>query len=312
MGLQTINRNNKLRTRASSMFVATLMTAGSLVAAAPLFLNQTAFAATATQVVTDSDVSRQAENTPPLKSWTIYNRLAPTGTFRNGPATPPLGSGSLELTTPTGADKITAFNYDHVGTPLRDINALGYSTYRTTGSAQQVAAMNIEVDVNGTAPGGFTTLVFEPVYNTTQGAVVNNQWQTWDAYSGGNAIWWSSNPITSAPNRDTFVSWNTIVAANPDAVIVGGFGINQGSGNPALTTAVDALKIGANSNTTTYDFELFKVATDKDTCKNDGYKSVTDANGNGFKNQGQCVSYVNGREDHQNQNALTKLLNRFL
>jgi hypothetical protein len=53
------------------------------------------------------------------------------------------------------------------------------------------------------------------------------------------------------------------------------------------------------------------AVTDKDACKNGGYKDVTDANGNGFKNQGQCVSYVNGRENHQNQNALTKVLSRF-
>jgi hypothetical protein len=313
MGLYSINRNNSsLRTRVSSLVAATVMTAGSLVAAAPLFLNQTAFAATSNNVVvTESDVTRQAENTPPTDNWVIYNRAAGGAAFREGPGAPPAVTGSLQLTTPTGTDKITAFNYDQVGTTLSAIDALGYSTYRTTGSADQVAAINIEVDVNGAAPGGFTTLVFEPTYNTGQQAVVSGVWQDWDAFNGGDAIWWSSNAIPSAPNRDTFVSWDTIVAANPAAVIVGGFGVNQGSGNPALITATDALSIGKNGNTTTYDFELFKVATDKDACKNDGYKNITDANGNGFKNQGQCVSYVNGRENHQNQNALTKVLSRF-
>lgn len=33
--------------------------------------------------------------------------------------------------------------------------------------------------------------------------------------------------------------------------------------------------------------------TSKDDCKKDGWKTVTDANGNPFKNQGQCVSYFN-------------------
>jgi hypothetical protein len=192
--------------------------------------------------------------------------------------------------TPTGADKLTTFNYDHVNTALSAVNAIGYSTYRSAGNDQQVAALNIEVDVNGAAPGGFTTLVFEPVYNTSQGAVVSGQWQTWDAYSGGNATWWSSNPIPSAPNRDTFVSWSTILAANPNAVIVGGFGVNQGSGNPALTTAVDALKIGHDGNTTTYDFEPDTIPpTSKDQCKNGGWQSFASQ---GFKNQGDCVSYV--------------------
>jgi hypothetical protein len=40
--------------------------------------------------------------------------------------------------------------------------------------------------------------------------------------------------------------------------------------------------------------------TDKDQCKGDGWKSLKDANGNSFKNQGACVSYVasNGKSAH--------------
>lgn len=244
-------------------------------------------------VVTEEDIARQPENTPPTRNWVLYTRLAGNGAFRTGPETPPSGAGSLDLVTPTGADKVTLFNFDHAGTELAEIDAMSYATYRTTGQAQQVAALNIQVDVNGAAPGGFTTLVFEPVYNTSQGAVVDEEWQTWDAYLGGNAIWWSSNPIPGAPNRDTFVSWNTIVAANPDAVIVGGFGVNQGSGNPALVSAVDVLQIGYNGNSITYDFEPFRVASGKDACKNGGWRTLKRADGSPFKNQGDCVSYTN-------------------
>lgn len=253
-----------------------------------------ALAAPATEVVTNADVARQVEDTLPTKNWVIYSRTgAETATFREGPATPPLGSGSLELTTPTGSDKVTIFNYDHIGTSLGDVDALGYSTYRSAGSLQQVASLNLQVDINGDAPGGFTTLVFEPVYNTSQGSVVNDTWQTWDAFSSGNAIWWSSNAIPSAPNRDTFVSWDTIVAANPDAVIVGGVGVNQGSGNPTLTTAVDNLTFGYSGAGTTYDLELVAPKpvspTSKDECKNGGWKDGFQTQ---YKNQGDCVSFV--------------------
>jgi hypothetical protein len=249
-----------------------------------------------TQVVTESDIARQPENTPPTRNWVFYNRNAGTGEFRTGPGTPPSGIGSFELSTPTGADKGTLFNYEHIGTPLADVSAIGYSTYRTVGNDQQVAALNIQVDVNGAADGGFTTLVFEPVYNTSQGAVVSGQWQRWDAFDGGNAIWWSSNPIPGAPNRDTFVSWNTIVAANPDAVIVGGFGVNQGSGNPALISAVDKLNFAHGDICVTYNFEPYRVATAADQCKNGGWQNLRRADGTGFKNQGDCVSYTrNGK-----------------
>lgn len=269
----------------------------SIIVAAMLGMSLMVVAAAAdAEVVTEADIVRQVENTPPTNEWVLYTRSSGNGTFRSGPATPPAGVGSLELVTPTGADKVYLFNYEHVGVALADVDAMGYSTYRSSGSEQQVAALNVEVDVNGAAPGGFTTLIFEPVYNTGQGAVASDEWQEWDAYAGGNAIWWSSNPIPSAPNRDTFVSWSTIVAANPDAVIVGGFGVNQGSGNAALTTAVDKLSIGyANDDIdvdVTYDFEPDRAATDKGQCKDGGWQTVKRADGSSFKNQGDCVSYV--------------------
>lgn len=244
-------------------------------------------------VVTEDDIVRQAENTPPTNEWVLYTRNAGNGAFRTGPGSPPLGVGSFETVTPTGADKVYLFNYEHMQTELEDINQMSYSTYRTSGAAAQMPAINIQVDVNGAAPGGFTTLVFEPVYNTGQQTVQDGIWQTWDAYNGGQAIWWSSNPIPGAPNRDTFVTWNTILANNPDAVIVGGFGINQGSGNPALTAATDALNIGYNDFCVTYNFDPFRVATSAAACKNGGWQTLRRADGSPFRNQGDCIQYAN-------------------
>jgi hypothetical protein len=259
-----------------------------------LAMTPMALAATTTQVVTESDITRQPENTPPTNNWVLYTRNAGTGAFVAGPGTPPLGAGSLQLDTPTGADKVFLFNYDHIGTRLADINAISYSTYRTAGSLQQVTALNMEVDYNGPdVAGGFTTLVFEPVYNTDQGAVVDGQWQFWDAYNSGNAKWWSTKNIPGVCAFDCFVPWSAIVAANPDATILGGFGVNQGSGNPGLSAAVDALTFGAAGTTVTYDFELYHVATSMEQCKNGGWQNVTRADGASFRNQGDCMQYVN-------------------
>lgn len=74
--------------------------------------------------------------------------------------------GSLRLSTLTGGEKVFALNYQHVGTALSTVDDIGYATYRTAGSAQQSTALNLQVDGNGAADGGFTTLVFEPVHNT--------------------------------------------------------------------------------------------------------------------------------------------------
>jgi hypothetical protein len=209
-------------------------------------------------VVKEGDVTRQVENTDPTDNWVLYTRPSTTGaaSFIAGPAIPPRGNGSLQLSTPDGSAKVFLFNYDHVGTPLADVDAIEYDTYRSAGSAQQVAALNVQVDFNGpSVEGGFTTLIFEPVYNTIQGAVANDVWQHWDAFSSGNAVWWSSRAIPGVCAFDCFVSWSTIVAANPNATILGGFGVNQGSGNGGLTTSVDMLKLGVSGSSITYDFE---------------------------------------------------------
>lgn len=270
------------------------ITAALLVMVAALTVTPLAMAATTTEVVTPQDVAQQAENTPPTKNWVAYHRNSGEDTFVIGPEDPPLGVGSLQLSTPTGADKITVFNYDHVGTRLADIDKISYATYRSSGNLQQVAALNIEIDYNGPdVAGGYAVLVFEPVYNTNQGAVVSSQWQKWDAYNGGNAIWWSSRAISGICAFSCYASWSAIVANNPDATIVGGFGVNQGSGNPALTTAVDALKLGYSGNAVTYDFEPYRVAQTRDDCKDDGWKQVKRADGSSFKNQGDCLQYVN-------------------
>lgn len=115
-----------------------------------------------TITVTDSDVARQPEGTPPSRNWVLYNRAAGTGVFRPRPGNPPIGVGSLELATPTAADKVWLFNYDHMGVPLRDINKMSYETFRTQGAGSQVAAINLQVDVNGAAPADLPLLFSNP------------------------------------------------------------------------------------------------------------------------------------------------------
>jgi hypothetical protein len=249
-------------------------------------------------IVTESDVARQPENTPPTNNWVLYTRVGTaTGSFVVGPGNPPMGVGSLELRTPLLTDKVSLFNYDHVGTPLTSIDAMGYSTYRdptsVTTSPYQVPSINIQVDSNGpNVVGGFTTLVFEPVYNTSQGTVMPGVWQTWDAYNGGQAIWWSSQPINGCPIGvgPCYQTWATIVANNPAATILGGYGVNQGSGNGGLTASTDALTLSYGDACFRYDFEPFRATNE---CKKGGWQTMSRADGTPFNNQGDCVSYVN-------------------
>lgn len=255
-----------------------------------------------TQVVTEADVVRQVENTPPTARRVLYAREgtpASAAAFVDGPSGQPLGSGSLRLETATGGEKVFLLDHAFVGRPLAGVNDISYSTYRTRGAAQQVAALNVVIDVNGPdVVGGFSTLVFEPVYNPDQGAVVNGTWQKWTASGGGQ--WWSTRTINNQPPGAVpanFRSWDQIKAANPDATVLGGVGVNQGSGNGGLVTNVDAFRFAD----VLADFERIKDAdgdgiadttppTSTDQCKQNGYKTF---NNPAFKTQGDCVSFVN-------------------
>ncbi|HEX8281855.1 MAG TPA: thrombospondin type 3 repeat-containing protein [Pyrinomonadaceae bacterium] len=246
-------------------------------------LGVSARVACVTTEVTESDVTRLPENTPPAPTddWVLYTRAGtpPTaGAFVTGPAGAPLGAGSLQLTTVTGGEKVFLFNYEHVGKKISEVNAIEYSTYRAAGSAQQVTALNMQIDYNGPAAGGFATLVFEPVYNTAQGPVVSGQWQTWNAFGGG--IWWSTQPINGQCAGATAAcdkTWTEIAANNPDAVILG-FGFNQGSGNPGLVTNVDKLVLGFTTAACPFVYDMEPDA-DADGVGDDSDNCPTTANG---------------------------------
>jgi hypothetical protein len=249
-------------------------------------------------VVTESDIAREQEDLPPTRSWVFYYRLVATstGAFVVGPGNPPLGVGSFEMSTPTNADKGTLFNFDHTGTRIADISAVSYATYRNQpNSGVALPSINIQIDKTGGAfvPGDFMTLVYEPYVNDA--SIQDGVWQTWNTIPG---TWWATRPFTRTNGEVCLpqvctVPWSEIVAAMPNATILGGFGVNQGSFNGGLIAATDALTLSANGNTWIYNFEPFRSPSSKDECKNGGWENVKSSDGSSFKNQGQCIEYVN-------------------
>ncbi|NJC94891.1 MAG: hypothetical protein C3F07_12345 [Anaerolineales bacterium] len=198
-------------------------------------------------------------------NWlTNDTRSGGASSFIPGPGTAPLGIGSLQMTTTdiygTGNAKAQLFNYSHIGAKLSDLDGLSYWAYRSsasTNSSAQTISLNIEVDYVGDG-SSYTTLVFEPVYQPGGvGAMLTDTWQQWDAFNSGNAIWWSTKAIPGVPQAfNSFVSWNTIVANNPNAKIKYGLGFNVGSGWVGqFSGAVDELLVSFMGDATTYDFE---------------------------------------------------------
>jgi hypothetical protein len=174
-----------------------------------------------------------------------------------GPATPPLGKGSLQMTVTGAADHWSVYNYDHEGTKLSDIAALGYSTYSDNATTAPILQMEINPgNTTGTDAGvTYSTLNFEPYLQTA--GLTPNTWQAWNILSG--KVW--GTHLTGAPNNSP-LSWSNFLATYPNATITGGLGVNVGSGWSAMTGDTDALTIGTTAQTTVYNFEPpFQVTT---------------------------------------------------
>jgi hypothetical protein len=192
--------------------------------------------------------------------------------FVDGPETPPHGSGSLAMgAEDLSADKITILTDDFDGLAISGIEELSYWTYRnsaSTSAGHVVPSLNIFISNAG--PDGavsWAPLVWEPIYPHGAEAVMDDEWQQWDAmaesetsYGGG---WWSTRALGEICAFDCFVSWETVLEENPNATIImagegaGSFGLNLGRGpGGSFDGNVDGLHIAMNGTMTTYDFEL--------------------------------------------------------
>jgi hypothetical protein len=202
-------------------------------------------------------------------------------------ATSPYPDGALQLKT--DGDTASKAQYMHdTSVPLADVTNLSYYTKHVGGPAEAAPSYQVAVDLNGSQTGGFTTLVYEPYWN---GVVTPGVWQQWDVDQG---LLWSSKSytdlsgctVTATPGGPPTYTLATLQSMCPDAVVTS-FGVNVGTYNLNYNVETD----GVTFNDVTYDFEVTNTPESKDACKNNGYKDLTDSDGNSFRNQGQCVSY---------------------
>lgn len=214
--------------------------------------------------------------------------------------TSPAPNGALQLIT--DATTTSKAQYLHAAnTPLSAVTELSYYTKQVAApfpgadpSYQLITYLN-----GGTA--GFTTLVFEPYQNpgnNGNASVVPNVWQKWDVAQG---LFWSTRTVTCSngtiagtPGGPASYTLAQVKSICPNA-LVAGFGVNIGTNNPGYTVRTDLF----NFNGTTYNFEVTNTPTNKNQCKNGGFVNYTDASGKPFKNQGQCVRFVENHKDEK-------------
>jgi hypothetical protein len=190
-----------------------------------------------------------------------------SGSFMNGPSSPPSGTGSVKLTV-NAPGRILIGTTKYTGTKLSDIQVLRYSSYNQTSSTVITPALQFGYDADLT-DGDVSfqgRLVYEP-YNAGL-TVLTGVWQTWNTLQGK---WWASRgpvaaaapvgagcPISNPCTLQTILNKfpNLGIHTNP------GFGILMlrlgGAGVP-FTAYIDRLvirKVGEVENTV-YNFELF-------------------------------------------------------
>jgi hypothetical protein len=164
---------------------------------------------------------------------------------------------ALKLSTPASSDKVQVIT-SAGGSPLAEwVGNAGYSAYQDAAdNPVQFPAYQLFIDYNGPADGGYSTLDYEPVYNS-DASTTPMQWNRYDVGAGKLC---STKPIPGIITADQTQCSNggthtlaEYAAAAPDATVTAVL-INQGTGNPGLVSAVDKVQ----APTTSYDFELKK------------------------------------------------------
>lgn len=214
------------------------------------------------------------------QGWAFFNEGATgSGSFVTGPATPPVGTGSVNLTVDSTGRHAIGKIYQNIR--FDQITELGYSTYQASANPAVAISMQFQLDYDLTdANQAFQgRLTYEPYHTET---VQQNTWQTWTPLTGK---WWASGaPGNTVCPQATPCTWAQVLAAFPNAGIHAsptlGAVIFRAGGpvNFPFTGNVDNFTFGVNNTDTVTDFEAANpLMVDDDGLGSPGNCDGTDA-----------------------------------
>ncbi|HZJ25774.1 MAG TPA: hypothetical protein VFF40_01960 [Acidimicrobiia bacterium] len=205
--------------------------------------------------------------------WFFFNEGASGhGYFTNGPASPPAGRGSAQLSIDdTGRQNIATLAFKGMG--LAGITKLQYSTFQSS-STSGAYAPRLEFDVDYDSTDSSTAYQGRLVYTpgTSGDPVVLSSWQTWHTLAVDSS-WYSSgsgasayrpivggatesNPVCGVPNHCT---WSQLLTSYPNARIRPSSGLLLvRAGGPVtggFSGATDNVVVGLGGNDVISDFE---------------------------------------------------------
>ncbi len=188
----------------------------------------------------------------------------------------------LESTEPGGFAGVD-FNTDTV-TTLSDLQNLA-TDYKFTENSCGGGSPRFQVNLdNGAGDTGNIFVYIGPPPSYT--GCPQNVWT-----STGNLVTPASLVDTTQLDGGTFYDPYAAALTKYGAYTVTGIQL-VADGEWVFTGNQIVLVDNVQINTDVVTFEP-NVPTSKDQCKKDGWKTLEDANGQPFKNQGQCVSYFN-------------------
>lgn len=212
-----------------------------------------------------------------MNGWYFYDDkhdslATATGKLVDGPGTPPLGTGSANLSVIDANDGQLLATRAYGGQRLSAITTLQYYTYvSASSSAPQDISLQFDLDynLNGTTPTYQGRLVYEPA--NSGGTVLPNTWQNWDVLAANSRVWATRAPDGTKNNIPCPQSAPCLLSAfktlYPNAGIAnfaaapGLIGFEAGSGYAVFNANVDAFTIGVSATDTTYDFEAIDPGT---------------------------------------------------
>lgn len=165
--------------------------------------------------------------------WGPNDGVAPRFAAAPGPS----GAGYLDLYTPPNG--VTNFFHPGINTPLSMLlggNSLGFRHQGATAFQLRIRGADRPDDLSG-----FTTLVWEPVYNGNPPA---NAWV--DSFDLARGQWWSTRDIGGQPAGAATANLRTleeISSANPRAFVTE-YGVNVGRTNVASQGLADDIVYG--------------------------------------------------------------------
>ncbi|HXF61725.1 MAG TPA: hypothetical protein VNK95_08910 [Caldilineaceae bacterium] len=256
-------------------------------------------------------------------SWRFVDESKPGAPTPNGAqvqvgAQAPAGETAAQFVIGSSMEALTLQNLDPSlrGLRLDALERLSYCTFLVDAPLPYAVMLQINIDANldDEERGWQGRLVFEPFRN---GAVIQGEWQCWDTLAGA---WYATGgPVAAFANLQSPQPLDAILARFPDLGFhpdFGGIVLRAGDGWATFDGYVDGVLLSTAQETWLYDFEgpgaakgeqtisdpgagggndnnIRRISlSDKDACKDGGWRAW------GFRNQGQCVSYVNYLNNH--------------